>query len=198
MPWASASKQPVVGHLLELERPAHLEVEAVADQHEGDVVQGVGVALAQLVGPDDQRVVQQAAAAARLGGLGQPLRQIGHLLAIPLVDLDQLLLRLLVAVGVVRQLVMALVDAEPAHPGPADRVGVLQGRHAGEVGGEAVDHEVDLHLADLGHVVVLVLHARLDLGNRVADVSFAVVLELLLHLADEGRMLLQQLPVFRR
>ena len=74
MPWASDEQQPVVGQLRVLERPAHPEVEAVADQHEGDVVERVRVALAQLVGPDDQRVVEQAAAAARLGGLGQPLR----------------------------------------------------------------------------------------------------------------------------
>ena len=88
-----------------------------------------------------------------------------------------------------------LVDAEPAHPGAADRVGVLQRRDAGEVGGEAVDHQVDLHLADLGDVVVLFLDARLELGDGVADVVAAGVLQLLLHLADEGGVLVEQLPV---
>src|SRR5262249_19187367 len=38
-PVCQGHQQPVVGHLFVLERPAHLEVEAVADQHEGNVVQ---------------------------------------------------------------------------------------------------------------------------------------------------------------
>ena len=97
--------------------------------------------------------------------------QIGHLLAVPFVDLGQFLLRLLVAVRVVRQLVVAFADPEPAHPGLADRIGELQRRDPGEVGGEAVDHEVDLHLADLGHVARFVLHARFELGNGVPDVA---------------------------
>ena len=95
-PWASAISSRLCGTLLYLQRSAHLEVEAAADQHERDVVQRVRVALAQLVGPDDQRVVEQAAGAARLGRLGQPLGQVGQLLAEPLVDLGQLFLGLLV------------------------------------------------------------------------------------------------------
>src|SRR5207248_1777469 len=69
-------QQAVVRDAAELERAAHAEVEAAADEDERDVVQSVRVALAQLVGPDDQRVVQQRAMAARLRSLGQPLRQI--------------------------------------------------------------------------------------------------------------------------
>ena len=92
MPWASDSSSRLWGTLRVLDRPAHAEIQAVADQHEGDVVERVRVALAQLVGPDDQRVVQQAAAAARLGRLGQPLGQVGQLLAVPVVDPGQLVL----------------------------------------------------------------------------------------------------------
>ena len=190
-------QQPVVRHLAELERAAHLEVEAVADQHERDVVERVRVALAQLVGPDDQRVVEQAAVAARLGRLGQPLGQVGELLAVPVVDLAS-------ACPAASSLLSGSCDSswwpssmpEPAHPGLADRVGVLQRRDAGEVGGEAVDHQVDLHLADLRHVVVLFLDARLELaaprGRRPAS---SVALQLLLHLADERRVLVEQLAV---
>ena len=90
---------------------------------------------------------------------------------------------------------MALVDADPAHLGAADRVGVLERRDPGEVGGEAVDHQVDLHLADPRDVVVLFLDARLELGDGVADRVLAGLLQLLLHLADEGGVLLEQLPV---
>src|SRR5262249_5050932 len=44
-------QEPVVGHFLVLERAAHAEVQAVADQHERDVVERVRVPLAQLIGP---------------------------------------------------------------------------------------------------------------------------------------------------
>ena len=54
-------------HLLVLERAAHLEVEGVADEDERDVVVRVGVALSQLVGPDDRGVVEQAPGAAGFG-----------------------------------------------------------------------------------------------------------------------------------
>ena len=118
MPLASDSSSRLWGTLLELDRAAHAEIQAVADEHEGDVVERVGIPLAELVGPDDQRVVEQAAAAARLGGLGQPLRQVRQLLAVPLVDLGQLLLRLLVAVRVVRQLVVAFSDVRSSASGP--------------------------------------------------------------------------------
>ena len=77
-PWASESSSRLWASSLVLEGAAHLEVEAVADQHERNVVERVRIALAQFVGPDDQRVVEQAAAAARLGGLGQPLGQVGQ------------------------------------------------------------------------------------------------------------------------
>src|SRR6185369_9869220 len=56
--------QPVVRDLLEFQRPAHLETKAAADEQEGNVVQGVGVSLAEFVGPNDQRVVEQAAVTA--------------------------------------------------------------------------------------------------------------------------------------
>ncbi len=166
-PWASDSSSRLCGTLLELQRAAHLEVEAVADQHERDVVERVRVALAQLVGPDDQRVVEQAAAAARLGRLGQPLGQVGELLAVPLVDLRQLLLRL-------RSLLSGSCDSSwwpssmPSQRirAPPTELVILQRGDAGEVGREAVHHQLDLQLADLRHVVVLFLDARLQLAAR--------------------------------
>ena len=69
------------------------------------------------------------------------LRQVGQLFAVPFVDAGEFLDRVFVRVGLVRRLVMAFVDAEPIHVGVADRVGVLQRGDAGEIGGEAVDHE---------------------------------------------------------
>src|SRR5207245_2703021 len=63
--------EAVVGDFVELERPAHLEPKSAPKQYAGDVVQGVAVALAQLVSPNDQRVVEQAAGIAGLGRVGQ-------------------------------------------------------------------------------------------------------------------------------
>ena len=119
-----------------------------------------------------ERVVEQAAVAARFGRFGQPLGQVGELLAVPVVDLAS-------ASPATSSLLSGscdsswwpFVDAEPLHPGAADRVGVLQRGDAGEVGREAVDHQLDLHLADLGHVVVLFLDARLELRHGVAERS---------------------------
>ena len=73
----------------------------------------------------------------------------------------------------------------------------MQRRHPGEVGGEAVDHQVDLHLADLGHVVVLSFTPGSSSGTAWPTSWLLGVLELLLHLADERRVLFQQLPVLR-
>jgi hypothetical protein len=171
-PWASDSSRRLCGDLGVLQRAAHLEVEAAADQHERDVVQRVRVALAQLVGPDDQRVVEQAAAR-RPARASRPAASPGR----PAARSTSLLIfvsfscAVFVAVRLVRQLVVPLVDAEPAHPRLPTELVILQRGDAGEVGREAVDHQVDLHLADLGHVVVLFLHARLQFRHRVADVS---------------------------
>ena len=59
------------------ERTSHLEVQAIADQDERNVVECVRIALTQFVGPDNERIVQQAAVAARLGRLRETLGEIG-------------------------------------------------------------------------------------------------------------------------
>ena len=62
-------QQAIVGHFRKADGPAHVEIQAVADEHERNVIECVRIPLAQLVGPDDERVIQQAAAAG-LGRLG--------------------------------------------------------------------------------------------------------------------------------
>ena len=57
----------VVGHLLQLERASHLESKTAANNQEGNVFQRVIAALAQFVGPDDERVVEQAAVTTGFG-----------------------------------------------------------------------------------------------------------------------------------
>ena len=79
-------QQAVVGDFLEFERAAHAEIESAADEDERDVIERVGVAFAELVGPDDERVIEQRSAAAGFGGVGQALGEVGELLAVPLVD----------------------------------------------------------------------------------------------------------------
>ena len=59
-------EQTVMRNVRELQRLAHLEAEPAADEDEGDVVVRVVVALAELVGPDNRRVVEQGAVAAGL------------------------------------------------------------------------------------------------------------------------------------
>src|SRR5208282_6433097 len=49
----------IVGNLVQLDGTAHLKTEAAADEDKGNVVEGVGVAFTEFVGPDDQGVVQQ-------------------------------------------------------------------------------------------------------------------------------------------
>ena len=65
---------------------------------------------------------------------------------------------------------VAFVDAKPAHLGLAYRVGVLECGQSVEISLEAVHDQVDLHLADLGNVVVLSSGARLQFRNRMANV----------------------------
>jgi hypothetical protein len=78
---------------------------------------------------------------AGLGRLGEPPGQMRHLPGIPGVDLGQFLLGVGVAVGLVGEGVLALVDAQPLHVGLADRVGVLEGRDPGEVGRQRGDDQ---------------------------------------------------------
>src|SRR5882724_9714285 len=49
--------QAIVRCLVEVERAAHLETKSAAHEQERDVVQRVGVALAEFVRPNDERVV---------------------------------------------------------------------------------------------------------------------------------------------
>ena len=69
-----------------LHEPAHLEIQPVADKHKRDVVERVRIAFAKLIGPDQKRVVEQAAVAARLGSFGQALDKVGELPAVPAID----------------------------------------------------------------------------------------------------------------
>ena len=110
-------EQAVMGKTLVLDRAAHLEVQTVAGEDERDVVERVRIPFAEFVGPDHECVVEQAAAAAGLWGLSKALDQVGHLLAIPLIDPDELFLRLLVAIGVVREFMVALSHAKPSASG---------------------------------------------------------------------------------
>src|SRR5213593_4394834 len=89
---SQAKVQAIVRRFVEFERAAHLEAEPAADEHEGNVVQRVRVAFAQLVGPDNKRVVEHRACAAGFGRACQPLRQVGQLAAEPLINLYELVL----------------------------------------------------------------------------------------------------------
>ena len=80
-------QESVVSHSWQLQRLPHLKVESIANQDKRNVVQGVAVALAQLVCPDDQGVVQQRPIATRFRRFSHALGHLGQLFGKPLVDL---------------------------------------------------------------------------------------------------------------
>src|SRR5947207_5187342 len=81
--------EAVVRHFVELKCPPHLEAESAADEQEGNVVQSMGIALAQLVGPDDEGVVQEMACSTRFRSSGELLGEIPQLATKPFIDLHQ-------------------------------------------------------------------------------------------------------------
>ena len=91
---------------------------------------------------------------------------------------------------------VGIVDAEPSHPGVAGRIGVLERRNAHEVRCERVDHQVDLLFADLRDVIVVLHHARFHDRRGMID-GIARVAQFLFHLADEGGVLGDELPILR-
>ena len=68
--------QPIVRHAAEFERAAHVEPEAAAHEDKRNIVERVAVALAEFVGPKDQRVIQEFAVAPGLRRSRQPIHQI--------------------------------------------------------------------------------------------------------------------------
>src|SRR2546422_372631 len=99
--------EAVVGNFFQLERAPHLEAEPATDEQEGDIIEGVRVAFAKFVGPDDERVVEQTAGASGFGRVGQLFRQVTQFAAEPLIDLHQLRLRRFLFVRLVRKRVVA-------------------------------------------------------------------------------------------
>ena len=55
--------------------------------------------MAEFVGPNDGGVVQERPVAVRLLGLCEPLGKVGDLLAVPVIDLGQLVLGFCVGIG---------------------------------------------------------------------------------------------------
>ena len=102
----------------------------------------MAVAFAELVRPDDRRVIEHRAVAAGLWNRVELLREGGQLFGKPDVDLHQLLLRVLVAIRLVGKSVVTFVDAEPAHAGLADGVRVFERRDSSQVIGESIHEEV--------------------------------------------------------
>ncbi len=121
---SQCQQQFVVRLATEFQRPTHFEIQTVADQNERDVVQRVRVVFAQFIGPDDQRVIQQTAGAARFGSFRQSPGQIGELLGKPLIDAGQLLLGLGIRIRFVRKAVVPFLNAQPARRPSRARTGL--------------------------------------------------------------------------
>jgi hypothetical protein len=71
------------------------------DHDAGDVVEGVGVAFAEFVGPDDEGVVEHGAVSGRFRGFAEAFGEVGELAGEPLVDFEQLGVGVLIVVGIV-------------------------------------------------------------------------------------------------
>ena len=188
-------EQTVVRLLLELHRATGLEAKAAADEHPGDILERVAVALPEFVGPDDGGVVQHVTLAVRLRGLLEALREVGDLLGEPGVDLGELVDRAGVEVRIVRERMVAFVDADPLHTGAAHGVGELERRDARHVVLEGTDEEFGLQARDLRDTVVLQGHAGLRRMRHLERGLRLAFLEATLELAQSGRVLVQQRAV---
>ena len=192
-----AEEETVVGHRRELDRPTGAEAQAPADHYPGDVLARVGIALAELVRPQDRGVVEHRSIPPRLGRRRETGGEVGHFPGIPRVDPGELLLRVDVAVGLMGEIVLPLVDPQPLHVGLADGVGVLERDDAGEIGRERRHEQIDLHPADRRHPVVRLENARLEHRNVVLG-NLALGCQVPFEAADEVGVLLEEPPILRR
>ena len=125
-------------------------------QDERDVSTRVAVALAELVDPYDYGVVEQCVVAL-LDAVHHP-EQVSELLRVPLIDFEQVRFGAPIAVVVVRQTVVTLVEdlGHPVETHATHGARPLQRRNTGEVARERHDQHVHLSLAgDRVHVVLL-------------------------------------------
>ena len=96
---------------------------------------------------------------------------------------------------------VAFLNTKPPHPRLTNTVSNLKRCRPGEVGGQAVDQQLNLHLRDLRDVVVNLFHIGRKLRNRVTDVLLLFAnrlfgLQLFLHLSNHRQVFFQQLRVF--
>ena len=182
--------------LVELQGAAHFEAEAAAEEDEGNVVEGVAVALAEFVGPDDQRVIEhRRALAAGFRRRGEAVGEVADFAGEPGVDLDEFFLRGLVGVGLVREAMVTVGDVEPVHPRAADGFGVLERGDAGHVVDERVYEQVDLHAREARDIVILVGDAALEVGWGDAEGLSGALGDFALELAHEGLVLLERAAI---
>ena len=186
-----------MGHRRELDRPTGAEAQAPADHYPGDVLARVGIALAELVRPQDRGVVEHRSIPPRLGRRRETGGEVGHFPGIPRVDPGELLLRVDVAVGLMGEIVLPLVDPQPLHVGLADGVGVLERDDAGEIGRERRHEQIDLHPADRRHPVVRLEDARLEDRDGMPG-HLALGRQFPLETADEVGVLLEDPPILGR
>ena len=130
----------------------------------------MGIAFPQFVRPHHDGVVQETARSTRFGRLGQSLRQVGELLTKPMINLGEFLLGFLVRVWFVRKTVVPFFNSQLSHFGVANRVSVLQRSDTRKIVEKTADQQVELHPADLRHVVVFFINPRFQLRNFVHQV----------------------------
>ena len=157
----------------------------------------MGVALTQFVGPENRRLIEERSVAAGVWRLGQSLRQMGHLAGIPGIDLCQFFLRVCIGVGFVREIVLALIDAEPLHVRLPNGVGVLEAGNARKISGQRGDDELNLHPTDLRHLIVLVDNTRFEQRYGVGQRQM-VCGKILFELAHKRCVFLQNTSVLSR
>src|SRR5688500_12326066 len=127
MPHGVGERDPeaIVRDFVELQTATHFETGAATDDHAWDIVEGMTVSLPELFRPDKQGMIEHASLARGLGNFRQSFCEVGELATEPGVDPAKLVLESLVAIGLMGEGVMSLLDSEPAHPCLAHRAHIL-------------------------------------------------------------------------
>src|SRR3954471_11048078 len=87
--------ETVMRSFLELQRTTHLEIAAVPQADERDIIESVGISFAELIRPNNQCIVEERAGTRGLRCFGETPGEKGQFFREPGIDLNELLLRLL-------------------------------------------------------------------------------------------------------
>ena len=130
--------KPVMGLSAKVQRSAGLQAEPTSQQHKGNIVMAVAVALAQFVGPNEGGVIEKRSIATGFGSRLQFPGKRSELFTEPDVYFHQLFLRPGIQIRIMGERMMVIVNSQLLHTGLAHGVGVLNGGDPGEIIGQGI------------------------------------------------------------